>query len=782
MFFDFILKIIKIIVIDDKNDVKYLKNKNNQTFYFTDLLHGLQYYVRVVAANEAGESIPSGISEPFFALDVVPPPTDLKVAEVTNSSMLLEWKPPVIEDNNIKVASYVVEKRHATLDGRWEQCNFEVVSRCEYEIDQLMKSAPYEFRVFSLSTTGTLGQPSQVCGPVLCEIVLLKPTATFAMKDKIIEIEAGEDLVIQADVAGTPRPEIVWVKEGQEDIINDMRVTIKSSRTKSIFSLKKVTRNDAGNYKVSLSNKEGSFTASVVVKVLTTPGKPEGPVEISQVTAKSCLLKWKPPLQDGGFTVKYYIVSVCETSKLSWNVVNEQSETTVFRASNLEKDREYVFRINAVSDRGTGPYLTSEPVVASCSFTAPSSPGKPEPTRTHFNSITIKWNEPESDGGGKIIGYHVERLKDKGQRWARCNDEAITDTQYRITSLIEGAFYEFRVCAENAAGISLPSPVSKPIECRIQVIPPGPPCLVRLVDTSKNSATIDWEAPLNDNGSEVTGYVVEKKKFDATDSAEWFIVNETPVTDCKMVVDGLEENLVYELQVKAINAAGLGQPCECNDFIKAVDRSEEPEFILDDDFKSIQNVFSGQSLSLKAGFNGKPFPIAKWTKDENEITSSVSYTSGPNAVLNLENIKREDAGKYVVSIENHAGCKKLRFTVNVFDVPGPVGPINYKEIKSESVTLSWNEPEFDGCCELTGYLIEKCDLLQMTWSTVCSDCTRTFYRLDKLVEGKTYKFRVTAFNKYGAGVSRETEESLKITNAPSAPLNLIVEEVSLNTV
>merc|ERR1712096_500258 len=376
-----------------------------------------------------------------------------------------------------------------------------------------------------------------------------------------------------------------------------------------------------------------------------------------------------------------------------------------------------------------------------------------------------------------------ERLKNKGERWARCNEEAITDTQYRITGLIEGAFYEFRVYAENAAGVSLPSNRSPMIECCIPVIPPGPPCLVRLVDTSKNSATIDWEAPLNDNGSEVTGYVVEKKKFDATDSAEWFIVNETPVKDCKLVVDGLEENQVYELQVKAINAAGLGQPCECNDFIKAVDRSEEPHFILEKDFSSLVTLFSGKSLNLKVNFEGRPKPNITWHRNNNEINSDALITvSKSSSTLLIENVRREDSGKYFITMSNTVGTKVLSVQVNVLDVPGAVGPINYKDIKSESVTLSWNEPEFDGCCELTGYLIEKCDLLQMSWSTVCSDCTRTFYRLDKLVEGKTYKFRVTAFNKYGAGVSRETEESLKITNAPSAPLNLLVEEVTKTTI
>ncbi|MEL6802472.1 MAG: fibronectin type III domain-containing protein [Bacteroidota bacterium] len=722
-------------------------------------------------------SEPSDHSDPFVASEPFTAPTDLKLVEITKRSMVVQWKAPQL-DGGSSIASYIIEKRCA-IDKLWVRCNYDVVANCEYEVDDLIHMAEYEFRVSARNKSGIVGPTSHVLGPLLFKAIPEAPKVVISGSDKL-KIESGSTLNLEMLVTGTPRPTLAWTKDTSDDITDDVRASVSSGRATSTFALEKVNRDDTGSYKLTASNLSGDASAVVKVTVVDTPGAPEGPVKFSEITAKGCMMTWNPPKCDGGSDVLYYVVTKCDTSKLSWTVINEQSETTTFRVSKLVEGCEYVFRITAVNSTGMGPFLQSTPIVASHNFGVPDAPGRPEAIRTHFNSITIGWTPSANDGGSKIIGYHVERLKDKGQRWSRCNDEPINDVQYRVTNLIEGAFYEFRVFAVNAAGISKPSPLSKPIECRMEIKPPGPPCIVRLVDTSTSSATLEWEAPLNDNGSEVTGYVVEKKKFDRNDTAEWIRVTEQPIEDCTMIVSDLEANEVYELQVKAVNKAGVGEACECNDFIKTVDRNEEPEFVLEQDFKSVVTVFSGQTLCLSAGFQGRPTPTATWTRDgEHGICkSALISTSKQSTVLTLEDAKREDAGKYVLTVENIVGTKKLRFIVRVIDVSGPVGPILYKDIKSESVTLSWTEPEFDGCTELTGYMVEKCDVVKMQWSTVTSDCTRTFYRLNQLVEGKTYKFRVTPFNKYGAGVARETDETLKITNAPSAPLNLDVDEVS----
>lgn len=68
------------------------------------------------------------------------------------------------------------------------------------------------------------------------------------------------------------------------------------------------------------------------------------------------------------------------------------------------------------------------------------------------------------------MGYVVERkasTDDDESRWLKCNYTTITDNFFTITSLEEGAVYEFRVIARNAAGVhSMSSESIGPITCK----------------------------------------------------------------------------------------------------------------------------------------------------------------------------------------------------------------------------------------------------------------------------------------------------------------------------
>lgn len=46
---------------------------------------------------------------------------------------------------------------------------------------------------------------------------------------------------------------------------------------------------------MTLKNPKGSDTVTVNVTVVDKPGIPEGPLEVSKVTADGCKLDWKPP-------------------------------------------------------------------------------------------------------------------------------------------------------------------------------------------------------------------------------------------------------------------------------------------------------------------------------------------------------------------------------------------------------------------------------------------------------------------------------------------------------
>lgn len=82
-------------------------------------------------------------------------------------------------------------------------------------------------------------------------------------------------------------------------------------------------------------------------------------------------------------------------------------------------------------------------------------------------------------------------------------------------------------------------------------------------------------------------------------------------------------------------------------------------------------------------------------------------------------------------------------------------------IRRDSVSLAWEEPEYDGGSPITGYIIERRDVTRGGWSAVGSvPATSRSYTVPKLLEGSEYYFRVMAEN--SAGISRPVETSQAI--------------------
>ena len=84
--------------------------------------------------------------------------------------------------------------------------------------------------------------------------------------------------------------------------------------------------------------------------------------------------------------------------------------------------------------------------------------------------MTITWTAPESDGGSPITGYYVERKEATSTRWMKVNKQPVSETTLRIKDLIEKSEYQFRVSAENKAGVG---PASEPSDLYMAKPPYG---------------------------------------------------------------------------------------------------------------------------------------------------------------------------------------------------------------------------------------------------------------------------------------------------------------------
>lgn len=91
------------------------------------------------------------------------------------------------------------------------------------------------------------------------------------------------------------------------------------------------------------------------------------------------------------------------------------------------------------------------------------------------------------------------------------------------------------------------------------VAPPSPPLNLKIKDLTSRSATLTWEPPEHDGGSEITGYVIEKKlEF----MPKWEKVYTLEAFNLEYTLENLKEKSDYIFRVYAENAIGLSAPAQ----------------------------------------------------------------------------------------------------------------------------------------------------------------------------------------------------------------------------
>ena len=94
-------------------------------------------------------------------------------------------------------------------------------------------------------------------------------------------------------------------------------------------------------------------------------------------------------------------------------------------------------------------------------------PGKPDPPSIDnigASTAGLSWKKPKEDGGAPITNYIIEYRVEGGFKWIKATEGEISRTSYTVKGLTEGNMYEFRVAAENKAGIGPFSDPTAPVE------------------------------------------------------------------------------------------------------------------------------------------------------------------------------------------------------------------------------------------------------------------------------------------------------------------------------
>uniref|UniRef100_A0A8C7GG53 Fibronectin type-III domain-containing protein n=1 Tax=Oncorhynchus kisutch TaxID=8019 RepID=A0A8C7GG53_ONCKI len=652
-------------------------------------------------------------------LDSPGPPVNLIPREITKTSITMQWEIPII-DGGSKIINYVIEKREATrkaytvISTTWQKCSF--------KYDNLDEGSEYYFRVSAENELG-VGEPAETPETIRASQAPTAPenlyvtdvsvdTASLAWtKPKHDGGSRITGYVIEAQKKDTETWTHVRTVKALDytatDLIENMEYVFRimavnsSGRSNPRESRPAIIREQTA---APVFDLRGVYQSLVIAKAgdnvkveIPVLGRPRP--SVSWKRGEDTLKQTQRINTDTTATsTTLHINEIKRTDGGTFSMTGKNILGTTTETITLLKGNEYIFRVMAVNIYGTGEPLESNPMVSTNPYVPADAPTTPEVTTITKNTMVVCWERPDHDGGSSIFNYVVERRDKTGLRWVKCNKRTVTDLRYKVSGLTPGHEYEFRIIAENNAGLGTPSPSSEFYKAVDTIFQPGPPGNQRVLDTTKSSITVAWNKPVYDGGSDIIGYIVETC---LPEEDEWTI--RTPkkgLVGTSFTITNLVENQDYKINICAVNCEGVGEPAQ----------------------------------------------VPETTRVNADATDTHLY-------LVVKEASREDVGKYTIKLVNTAGEATVDIGVVVLDKPGPpTGPITLDEVTSDSVVLSWNPPTYVGGCAINNYVVEKRETTSTNWQIVSATLIPdSRFKLGGLDEGIEYEYRVYAENIVGVG-------------------------------
>jgi subtilisin family serine protease len=439
------------------------------------------------------------------------------------------------------------------------------------------------------------------------------------------------------------------------------------------------------------------------------------------------------------------------------------SPATVAAAINTSATR------GVVTNAGSG---TPNRMAYSVSFvaapsSAPAAPGSL--AGVGFNqSVRLTWTTPGFNGGEAITDYVVEyATTTSGSNtpvWTTFADGVSVSTSATVTGLTNATQYQFRVSAVNVVGRGAASSTVTvaPVYAGVAGAPRGLTAVAGRLRLS-----LSWQAPVSNGGLSITDYAIET----STDSgATWsrFADSVTTATSSTLTVVG---NVTYQVRVRAVNSAGLG---EASNIAEATPTANSGP-------SAVRNVVATASLlgatiswtvPLDNGGGSITEYVVDYTTDgENfagtrrvgSFTRSAVFTGLAGGVPHTFRVRALNL--FGTGIEGTTVVTPIAPTV-------PSAPRSLAtSVNYNSASLYWSTPSTAGGSVILGYLVEYSVDNGATWvrRPLLSAFTRSTM-LSGLTGGVSHQFRVLAVNAVGNSASSNVVTTTPLAfSAPSAP-------------
>ena len=286
--------------------------------------------------------------------------------------------------------------------------------------------------------------------------------------DNKVEGVAGKDVQFDVDfkVEGKKQSELDFkIMSGGKELKNGQDVSITMQDGKMSIRILNPKHEKSGNFKVVMSNAQGSCEQDININIMDKPGEP-GTCTVGQVFHDNCVINWTEPEDNGGTDITGYVIEEQDmTAGSGWSQVaqvgaNEKKK----KIDGLRNGHKYRFRVRAINKLGQSApcEMSGGDILIKDPWNAPSAPGKPNILDWGPDHCDLAWQVPESNGGAPITHYVIEKKEENMQGFVVGKILSVKEVlmkgnmvQAACDGLTEGYQYQFRIKAVNLGSTGL---------------------------------------------------------------------------------------------------------------------------------------------------------------------------------------------------------------------------------------------------------------------------------------------------------------------------------------
>jgi len=293
----------------------------------------------------------------------------------------------------------------------------------------------------------------------------------------------------------------------------------------------------------ALVTQGGILSASAIEPVPLSPRN----LNASPVSNTQIFLIWDAPVNATGVTgyqIEY------KAGSNSYSVLSLTGNLTTYLHTGLEANTTYTYRVSAISSAGIG---NSSNEATTTTLSTPSAPRNLSATVISSSQIDLIWNAPSSNGGTPITGYKILRDNSCTGTFVTISDTTNSSTKYSDTGLVANTCYRYNIEAINAIGLGSTmtnNVTATTLSLPVQMHVPNSPMGLDVKTTSNTSLNLTWTAPLDNGGSTITGYLIQRNDTTIVVNT---LSNKTSYTDAYLLPSHMQT-----YRIAAWNSIGLG--------------------------------------------------------------------------------------------------------------------------------------------------------------------------------------------------------------------------------